>query len=72
MNLPATCQQMFSGVPEFMTKKRSRGHPRRGSYLKYTALAKNKRSQKVRLNVFDRLETAIRLKLIGQKDTLEI
>ena len=44
----------------------------RGSYLKYTALAKNKRSQKVRLNVFDRLETAIRLKLIGQKDTLEI
>ena len=27
MNLLAKCQQMSSGVPEFMAKKRSRGHP---------------------------------------------
>ena len=27
MNQPAKCQQMSSGVPEFMAKKRSRGHP---------------------------------------------
>ena len=31
MNLPAKCQQMSSGVPEFMAKKRSRGHPTAGS-----------------------------------------
>ena len=32
MNLPAKCQQMSSGVPDLMAKKRLRGHPSGNGY----------------------------------------